>query len=182
MKTKEKILQGAKAYLLKYGQGGFTVRSIAKEAGVNPGLVHHYFGSKENLILDLVETESNTVLRHIRDSIGPTLSESDVDTIQASIIENFLTNTVAMKLFIETIILADSSPVLKNRMRELAISRREIVAGLLGINDPIAEIIFQSGVLGVMLLKKLDASVDLKVILKRLYEITKNMPKSEEIE
>ncbi len=176
MKTKEKILLGAKNFLLKHGQSGFTVRSIAKEADVNPGLVHHYFGSKENLILDLIEAESNAVLFDIKEKLGETALENEAQMIREAIINNFLTNTVAMKLFIEATILSDNSPALKARMQELATSRREIITNLLGISDPVAAMVFQSGILGVMLLKKLDDSVDLKVIFKRLYELTKQEP------
>lgn len=178
MKTKEKILLGAKTYLLEHGQGSFTVRSIAKQAGVNPGLVHHYFGSKENLVLELIETESNNALQQIKKSVDKTSTQDDFENVRESIIENFLSNTVVMKLIIEAIILSDNSPALKAKMREIAISRRKIITGLLGIKDPIGEIIFQSGLLGVILLKKLDESVDLQVILKQLYELTKNMSNS----
>jgi len=57
MKTRDKIIKGAKDFLLREGQAGVTVRAIAAEAGVNPGLVHHYFGSKENLIIALIDIE-----------------------------------------------------------------------------------------------------------------------------
>ncbi|HJE59178.1 MAG TPA: TetR/AcrR family transcriptional regulator, partial [Nocardiopsis listeri] len=39
------------AALTRFGQEGFgvSVRAIAEEAGVSPGLVIHHFGSKEKL-------------------------------------------------------------------------------------------------------------------------------------
>jgi len=177
MKTKDKILLGAKNHLLKHGQGSFTIRAIAKEANVNPGLIHHYFGSKENLVLSLVETESNNVLQYIKNSLEHAVveNEADAETIRSSMIENFLTNTVAIKLFTEAIFLTDNSPALKERMKKFAASRREVITSLLGINDPVGEIIFQAGVLGMILLNKLDDSIDLETVLKTLYETTRNI-------
>src|SRR5277367_4103003 len=37
------------------GQGGATIAAIAAEAGIAPGLVHHYFESKQDLHETLVE-------------------------------------------------------------------------------------------------------------------------------
>lgn len=47
--TKQSILDAAKA---KFGEVGFdraTIRSIAAAADVDPALVHHYFGTKQDL-------------------------------------------------------------------------------------------------------------------------------------
>jgi TetR/AcrR family transcriptional repressor of bet genes len=38
-----------------HGQGGATIAAIAAEAGVAPGLVHHYFESKDDLYEALLE-------------------------------------------------------------------------------------------------------------------------------
>ncbi len=53
--TRKKLLEGAKECLVKEGFRKTTVKSIAQYAGVNHGLVHHYFGSKEELLAALVE-------------------------------------------------------------------------------------------------------------------------------
>lgn len=46
------------------GAGEISVRDVAAEAGVNHGLVHHYFGSKEGLIR---EAAARTAARMLRD-------------------------------------------------------------------------------------------------------------------
>jgi TetR/AcrR family transcriptional repressor of bet genes len=38
-----------------HGQGGATIAAVAAEAGMAPGLVHHYFTSKEDLYETLLE-------------------------------------------------------------------------------------------------------------------------------
>src|SRR5258708_10798546 len=37
------------------GQGGATIAAVAEEAGMAPGLVHHYFESKQDLYEKLLE-------------------------------------------------------------------------------------------------------------------------------
>jgi AcrR family transcriptional regulator len=47
--TRGDILAAARAEFGAKGYHQATIRSIAAEAGVDPALVHHYFGSKEDL-------------------------------------------------------------------------------------------------------------------------------------
>ena len=61
-KTKQKILDGARKSLVKEGHRRSTIKVIADYAGVNHGLVHHYFGSKEELIVALIQHQSQQVL------------------------------------------------------------------------------------------------------------------------
>ncbi|MFG1708353.1 TetR family transcriptional regulator [Nonomuraea sp. M3C6] len=47
--TKSLILQAAIASFLTQGYGGTTIRGVAREAGVDPALVMHFFGNKDGL-------------------------------------------------------------------------------------------------------------------------------------
>src|SRR5215831_16860854 len=47
--TREAILQAARAQFAEHGYDGATIRAIAAAAGVDPALVHHFYGSKESL-------------------------------------------------------------------------------------------------------------------------------------
>ncbi len=49
--TKAAILAAARERFAASGFGGTTIRAIATEAGVDAALVHHYFGSKEDLFV-----------------------------------------------------------------------------------------------------------------------------------
>ena len=60
--TKQKILDGVRKSLIKEGQRRSTIKVIADYAGVNHGLVHHYFGSKEELMVALIQHQSQQVL------------------------------------------------------------------------------------------------------------------------
>ena len=49
--TKQAILEAARAAFAESGYGGATIRGIAAAAGVDPALVHHHFGSKDELFV-----------------------------------------------------------------------------------------------------------------------------------
>jgi AcrR family transcriptional regulator len=49
------LLDAAERLLIESGYAGLTTRRVAAEAGVNHGLVHYYFGSMEELLLQVLE-------------------------------------------------------------------------------------------------------------------------------
>jgi AcrR family transcriptional regulator len=53
--TRGQILEAARKSFASKGFGGTTIRAVAADAGVDPALVHHYFGSKDDLFLAALE-------------------------------------------------------------------------------------------------------------------------------
>ncbi|MFI6338855.1 TetR family transcriptional regulator [Streptomyces sp. NPDC050535] len=53
--TRGAILEAARETFAERGYDGSSIRHIATSAGVDPALVHHYFGSKEDLFLEVVK-------------------------------------------------------------------------------------------------------------------------------
>ena len=49
--TRAAILAAARARFADRGFGGTTIRAVASDAGVDAALVHHYFGTKDDLFL-----------------------------------------------------------------------------------------------------------------------------------
>ncbi|MFE1443868.1 TetR family transcriptional regulator [Streptomyces sp. NPDC058739] len=64
--TRDRILAAARAQFSERGYEKTSVRGIAKAAGVDPALVHHYFGTKEQVFEAAIE-----------DSIAPAISAAD---------------------------------------------------------------------------------------------------------
>lgn len=77
--TREDILAAARNQFAERGYGGATIRGIAAEAGVNPALVHHFFGSKDQMFVAALDLPFNpsvlveTLLNGPRDGIGERL-------------------------------------------------------------------------------------------------------------
>lgn len=59
--TPEEILTAARALFAEHGFRGTSVRAVASRAGVNPALVHHYFGTKEGLYLAALRMPINPI-------------------------------------------------------------------------------------------------------------------------
>ena len=56
--TRALILDAARSRLLADGYGGLSTRKVADEAGVPLSQLHYHFGSKQGLILALLEVEN----------------------------------------------------------------------------------------------------------------------------
>ncbi|GGU79669.1 TetR family transcriptional regulator [Streptomyces litmocidini] len=53
--ARERILEAARAQFAERGYDKASVRGIAKAAGVDPALVHHYFGTKDEVFAAAIE-------------------------------------------------------------------------------------------------------------------------------
>jgi AcrR family transcriptional regulator len=53
--TREAILTAARDAFAERGYDGASIRNIATSAGVDPALVHHYFGTKNQLFIDAMQ-------------------------------------------------------------------------------------------------------------------------------
>ncbi|HOE35858.1 MAG TPA: helix-turn-helix domain-containing protein [Anaerolineaceae bacterium] len=79
-KSREKILETAERLFSQDGYDATSVHEICMTAGVSKGAFYHYFSTKENLFLALMETWL--------DRMGKTLAGSD--TAQMAFPENML--------------------------------------------------------------------------------------------
>jgi AcrR family transcriptional regulator len=93
------ILAAASAEFLAHGYDGTSLRAIARRAGVDPALVHHYFEDKAALFAEALETPVRPqdivrlALAAPRDHVGETI--------------------------VRTVLEALDSPASRNRMRQL---------------------------------------------------------------
>ena len=71
--TRERIADAARRLFAERGFDRTSVRAVAAEAGVDPALVHHYFGTKQRLFIEAVDFPIDAV------SALETLSIGDVD-------------------------------------------------------------------------------------------------------
>jgi AcrR family transcriptional regulator len=60
--TRTRILEAAKTSLLNGGYARLSTRVIAETAGVPLSQIHYHFGSKQNLVLELLEQENRRLL------------------------------------------------------------------------------------------------------------------------
>ena len=65
--AEEALLDAAERLLASAGYASITTRRLAKEAGVNHGLVHYYFGSNENLLVHALERFTTRLINRQRE-------------------------------------------------------------------------------------------------------------------
>jgi AcrR family transcriptional regulator len=68
--TRAAILDAARALFATGGMSGTSVRAVAAKAGVDPALVHHYFGTKDELFVAALRLPVD-----FREVIGPVAAQ-----------------------------------------------------------------------------------------------------------
>src|SRR6266478_3514460 len=66
VEAEEALLDAAERLLVSVGYASLSTRLVAKEAAVNHGLVHYYFGSMENLLLRVLERFTERLIERQR--------------------------------------------------------------------------------------------------------------------
>jgi AcrR family transcriptional regulator len=83
--TKAAILAAARTRFAAIGFSRTSVRSIAAEAGVDPALVHHYFGTKDELFLAALELPVDP-----RKVLIPAIASGGLDGVAERMLRAFL--------------------------------------------------------------------------------------------
>ncbi len=76
--THKAILESSEQILGKLGVSGFELKNLAKELGVGPSLIHHYYKTGEELIFDTV---IYSYQKHISGIVKTAQGESDPEKV-----------------------------------------------------------------------------------------------------
>jgi AcrR family transcriptional regulator len=114
------FLDAAERLLVREGAAGISTRQLAAEAGQNHGLVHYYFGSVDELLLQTLERFTGRVLERQRAMYGT----------DAPFIEKWRT---AMGFIEED--LASGYPKVWAELEALALDRPDMRDRLSAVND-----------------------------------------------
>ena len=112
--TRAAIVTSARAAFAERGFDATTIRQVATDAGVDPALVHHYFGTKDDLFLAVLELpiDPGELLEHAisghPDDAGERLVrtfvtawDSPVGSAGAALLRSAVSNPMAARLFRE---------------------------------------------------------------------------------
>jgi AcrR family transcriptional regulator len=157
--TREKLIQAARKCLLEIGHSATTVKEIAKSAGVNHGLVHHYFGSKENLFVEILSLEWEEFDRKAEKIFGR-------EDLIEFLIDHLFMNA---RLFAEFTAMAQTMPVVKKVMNDLFNHRRKQLKERFHFSDEITPYIILATVGGLALQYTIDRSIPVKRVLTELF-------------
>jgi len=133
--TRAAILAAAREAFAERGYEGASIRQIATSAGVDPALVHHYFGTKEQLFTATVQPPVDIA------EVFPKLFEGELDTLAERLLTMFMSiwdHPVSGPAFEALLRNALTNRISARLIREfftVQIQRRA-VARLAGIIDP----------------------------------------------
>src|SRR5256885_9914766 len=73
-----RIVDAMRASVAARGIAGSTFDHVAGEAGVSRGLLHYYFGTKEQLLIEVVRRECDVRTDRLEEAIAAAESAEDV--------------------------------------------------------------------------------------------------------
>lgn len=82
--TRADILAAARAQFAEQGYDGASLRGIARAAGVDPALVHHYFAGKSGLFAEVMQLPADPA------AVLPAVLEVDAAELGATVLRFFL--------------------------------------------------------------------------------------------
>jgi len=176
--TKQKIMDGARKSLIKEGHRRSTIKVIADYAGVNHGLVHHYFGSKEELMVALIQHQSQQVLpelfRDHPDWLEELLKErrpKDLATMNQEQLDQFMNAGMDHyfsvyddfdKILSEFMAMSAEMPKVANKLKEILRKRRKFLGLIFNNNNPGFATLLVASLTGLLLHYRLDPKIAIK--------------------
>ena len=132
--TRESILDAARRLFADKGFDATTVRAIAADAGVDPAMIHHFWGTKEELFRATLQfpidpaTEIPEITAGGKDEIGMRLVrtfvriwDSPVGTTGAALIRSAMSNDWTLRLMREFL----TTQILRRVVAELDLDPKE---------------------------------------------------------
>ena len=97
--VKDRILKVSTELFAKYGVNGVGIRRIAEEAGINHALIIRYFGSKDNLVAEILQREISklTTSYPVRHQDQPTQTLANLRGI---LLHTLISDRDSMKLIV----------------------------------------------------------------------------------
>ena len=160
-----KLIAAARWIIEEGKDAEYTVRGVASRAGVNHGLVHHYFKSMEGLSLALFDEFAEELLERLMANLP---ENPDQATFLRSLGENLTREKSTARFFIAFATLSQQMPKLKARMAEVAAQRREMMKKLLGMEAMETLTLFQAVLFGSLFMAQVDPGVSPAHLLEYL--------------
>jgi AcrR family transcriptional regulator len=123
------IVDAMRASVAARGIAGSTFDQVARQAGVSRGLLHYYFGSKEQLLAEVVRRESDVRIERLEAAIADAARAEDVLDALVKSFEDFLgEGPPAAVMFYEMLTVAQRNPQIAAELTELGRRTRSHLA------------------------------------------------------
>src|SRR5215218_10051337 len=124
-----RIVEAMRSSVAQRGVAGSTFDHVAREAGVSRGLLHYYFGTKEQLLVEVVRRDSDIRLAALDAAIAGAHTAGDLLAVLVSSLEDLVERDPAfVALHFELFTSARRTPEIAAELAALHRRIREHVA------------------------------------------------------
>src|SRR5881398_1311956 len=100
----QRIVEAMRVTVGRYGAAGATFDRVARQAGVSRGLLHYYFGTKEQLLAEVVRRDSDLRIGELEERLAGARSADDFVALLRTSLERMLADdpefvTLVFELF-----------------------------------------------------------------------------------
>jgi AcrR family transcriptional regulator len=154
----QRIIDAMRRSVARRGSAGSTFDHVSREAGVSRGLLHYYFGTKEQLLVEAVRRDCELRLERLQQQLSTAQTADDfIDLMAQSLQETVAEDPDFVTLVFELFTLSRRNADIAVEYAALMRRTREQVAGMLAAADKegvlrlhaepeaVAEILFSLG-------------------------------------
>ncbi|HEY3758543.1 MAG TPA: TetR/AcrR family transcriptional regulator [Solirubrobacteraceae bacterium] len=154
----QRIIEAMRRSVAQRGTAGSTFEHVSREAGVSRGLLHYYFGTKEQLLVEAVRHDCQLRLERLEQQLAGAQTADDFIGLMAQQLQDMLRDDPDfVTLLFELFTLSRRNADIGIEYAKLMRAMREQVAGMLTVAqedgvlrlhaDPeaVAEILFSLG-------------------------------------
>jgi AcrR family transcriptional regulator len=123
-KTRERIIAAASKVLAEKGYDATTLREISSEAQAAPGLVHYYFGGKDQLLVEVLQAAGRHFHQRMQYLVQHVPGDQALDAVLAQLYERVGQEPEVYRLRYESFSLGLHNPIIAPGVRERLAQRR----------------------------------------------------------
>ena len=130
-KTKERIIAAASKVLAEKGYEATTLREISREAQAAPGLVHYYFGGKDELLVEVLQAAGRRFHQRMEHLAQHAPDDRSLEAVLTQLRERVDLEPEVYRLRYESFSLGLHNSVIKPRVRERLAQRRNEIGSVM---------------------------------------------------
>lgn len=128
----QRIIDAMRRSVAKRGTTGSTFDHVSREAGVSRGLLHYYFGTKEQLLVEAVRRDGDLRIERLHEQLGTAKTADDfIDLLAQNLQETVREDPDLVTLAFELFTLSRRNEDIAKEYAALIRRTREQVAGML---------------------------------------------------
>ena len=129
--TRERIIAAASKVLAAKGYDATTLREISREAQAAPGLVHYYFGGKDQLLVEALQAAGRNFHQRMEDLVQQMPGDQALDAVLTQLSERVGQEPEVYRLRYESFSLGLHNPVIAPEVRERLEQRRKEIGSMM---------------------------------------------------